>query len=163
MQKANKLVSSRNNENFFRRRQSHDPTSNMQAKSCLSPAQQIHLDSEHFSRWAGHESRATGISPNPTFLQQKRNSLQQARSSIASQQQARRQISVQPTFTTLSRDRGATHVRVDSRSPTTAKPMTAGHNNMRQKYFSKKTSFNYNSTSNRCSPTTIKEIDDCPG
>ena len=38
----------------------------------------MHLNSEHFSRWAGEGSQAIGLSPNPIFLH-KRVSLQEKR------------------------------------------------------------------------------------
>jgi len=71
-----------------KRRLSHDPY------STLTSQQLLHLNSEHFSRWAGCESKATGLSPNPIILQRRR--MSEARANIKSQQQnhARQQMNL---------------------------------------------------------------------
>ena len=68
------------------RRRSMDPTA-------LTNQQLLHLDSGHFSRWAGCESKAIGLSPNPIFLQRRK--MSEARATIKSQQNnARRQMNL---------------------------------------------------------------------
>jgi len=45
------------------RRRNSECNSTVTSQSMLSPAQQLHLHSGHFSRWPGSESKATGVSP----------------------------------------------------------------------------------------------------